>query len=248
VQAVRSDNKPGFFSHATAVSGPAADASNTPILEQNLLRRKFLPQLCARFHCRIDEDLVEHANLAQGISVAFRDAEGLANAIDNGFSGRQALEDALADYERQRNESAMPGFELNFQFATLQPPPPEMQALFGTLRGNQTEINRFVGALVGTIPIPEFFAPANIQRILTEAPWRLTVALEPSKARRAFGCHAYIEEAEEDPGNKERRHRARQKPIRGNQFRRFQVNASTCEPHKKTSYGEIGSETCSEEK
>ena len=108
--------------------------------------------------------------MAQGISDAFRDAEGLANAIDNGFSGRQALEDALADYERQHNESAMPGFELNFQFATLQPPPPEMQALFGTLRGNQTEINRFVGALVGTIPIPEFFAPANIQRILTEAP------------------------------------------------------------------------------
>ena len=48
--------------------------------------------------------------------------------------------------------------------------------------------------------------------------------------------------------NKERRHRARQKPIGGNQFRRFLVNASTCEPHKKTSYGEIGSETCSEEK
>jgi 2-polyprenyl-6-methoxyphenol hydroxylase-like FAD-dependent oxidoreductase len=117
-----------------------------------------------------DAGYYKDPNLAQGISDAFRDAEGLANAIDNGFSGRQALEDALADYERQRNESAMLGFELNFQFATLQPPPPEMQALFGTLRGNQTEINRFVGPLVGTIPIPEFFAPANIQRILTEAP------------------------------------------------------------------------------
>jgi flavin-dependent dehydrogenase len=108
-------------------------------------------------------------NLAQGITDAFRDAEALAAAIDSGFAGRQPLADALAEYERQRNESAMPAFELNFQFATLQPPPPEIQALLGALRGNQTETNRFVGAIVGTVPIPEFFAPTNIQRILTEA-------------------------------------------------------------------------------
>lgn len=108
-------------------------------------------------------------NMAQGITDAFRDAEALADAVDIGFSGRQPLEEALAEYERQRNESAMPGFELNFQFATLQPPPPEMQALFGALNGNQTDTDRFIGALVGTVPIPEFFAPTNIERILTEA-------------------------------------------------------------------------------
>lgn len=110
-------------------------------------------------------------NMAQGITDAFRDAESLANAIDNGFSGRQPLEEALAEYERQRNEAAMPGFELNFQFATLQPPPPEIQELFGALNGNQPETNRLIGALVGTVPIPEFFAPTNVQRILTEAAW-----------------------------------------------------------------------------
>jgi flavin-dependent dehydrogenase len=108
-------------------------------------------------------------NMAQGITDAFRDAEALANAVDIGFSGRQPLEEALAAYERQRNETALPGFELNFQFATLQPPPPEIQDLFGALHGNQADTNRFIGALVGTVPIPEFFAPTNIQRILTEA-------------------------------------------------------------------------------
>jgi flavin-dependent dehydrogenase len=116
-----------------------------------------------------DAGYYKDPNLAQGISDAFRDAEALANAVDDGFSGRKPLEDALAEYERRRNELAMPAFELNFQFATLQPPPPEMQALLGALRGNQTQTNRFVGALVGTIPIPEFFAPGNIQRILAEA-------------------------------------------------------------------------------
>jgi hypothetical protein len=77
------------------------------------------------------------------------------------------LEDALANYERQRNESAMPSFELNFQFATLQPPPPEVQSLFGALRGNQPATDRFIGAMIGTVPIPEFFAPANIERVLS---------------------------------------------------------------------------------
>lgn len=108
-------------------------------------------------------------NGAHGISDAFRDAELLAHAVDSGFSGRQPLEEALAAYERQRNESALPAFELNFRFATLQPPPPEMQALFGALRGNQMETDRLIGAIAGTVPIPEFFAPGSIQRILSAA-------------------------------------------------------------------------------
>jgi flavin-dependent dehydrogenase len=104
--------------------------------------------------------------MALGISDAFRYAELLAEAIDKGLSGRQPLDEALEEYERQRNEAAMPSFEMNFELATLQPPPPEMQALFGALRGNQTETNRLVGAMVGTVPIPEFFAPDNVQRIV----------------------------------------------------------------------------------
>lgn len=106
---------------------------------------------------------------AHGISDAFRDAELLAQAVDSGFSGRQPLEVALEEYERQRNESALPAFELNFQFATLQPPPPEMQRLFEALRGNQRETDRFIGAMVGAVPIPEFFAPGNMQRVLSAA-------------------------------------------------------------------------------
>ena len=46
------------------------------------------------------------------------------------------------------------------------PPPPEMQDLFTALRGNQADTNRFLGTVAGTMPIPEFFAPENTQRIL----------------------------------------------------------------------------------
>ena len=104
-------------------------------------------------------------NLALGISDAFRDAERLASAVDAGLSGGRSLDDALSEYERERDETSAAPFELNFQLATLAPPPPEMQALFGALRDNQPDTDRLIGALVGTVPVPEFFSPANVARI-----------------------------------------------------------------------------------
>ncbi len=106
---------------------------------------------------------------AQGIADAFYGAELLTEAIDAGFSGRRPLEEALADYERQRNEDALPKYELNCQMASFEPPPPEMQQLFVALQGNQAETSRFLGTIVGTVPVPEFFAPENLQRIIAES-------------------------------------------------------------------------------
>jgi 2-polyprenyl-6-methoxyphenol hydroxylase-like FAD-dependent oxidoreductase len=104
--------------------------------------------------------------MALGITDAFRDAELLADALDAGFSGHRPLEEALADYEQQRNTAAMPAYEFNCQLASLQPRPPDMQQLFAALRGNQTETDRFIGAVEGTVPISEFFSPENVQRII----------------------------------------------------------------------------------
>ena len=103
---------------------------------------------------------------AQGISDAFRDAELLAAAIDAGFSGQQPLAEALADYERQRNAHVLPMYEFTCQLASFEPPPPHMLQLFRALYGNQAETNRFLGTIAGTVPIPEFFSPENIGRIL----------------------------------------------------------------------------------
>ena len=54
---------------------------------------------------------------AQGISDAFRDADLLAEAVDDGLSGRRRLDDALAGYERRRNEAVRPIYEMTYQFA-----------------------------------------------------------------------------------------------------------------------------------
>jgi 2-polyprenyl-6-methoxyphenol hydroxylase-like FAD-dependent oxidoreductase len=105
----------------------------------------------------------------QGITDAFRDAELVAEAIDAGLSGRRSLEEALADYERRRNGAVLPMYELTCQLASLEPPSPEMQQFFGALRGNQDEIDRFWGTIAGTVPIPEFFSPQNIERIVIGA-------------------------------------------------------------------------------
>jgi flavin-dependent dehydrogenase len=107
---------------------------------------------------------------AQGITDAFRDSELLALAIDAGFSGRQPLDEALAGYERKRNEILMPIYEFIVEHATLEPFAPEFQQVMAALRGNQEATNRFFGVIQNTISWGEFFTPENLMQILGHAP------------------------------------------------------------------------------
>ena len=64
-----------------------------------------------------------------GIADAFRDAELLASALDDGFSGRAPLEEALADYESKRNEAARPDYERTIFLAMLPSKEEVLQAM-----------------------------------------------------------------------------------------------------------------------
>jgi len=44
-----------------------------------------------------------------------------------------------------------------------------MQRLFAALRDKQADTDRFIGTITGTVPIPEFFAPQNFERIIGRA-------------------------------------------------------------------------------
>jgi 2-polyprenyl-6-methoxyphenol hydroxylase-like FAD-dependent oxidoreductase len=103
---------------------------------------------------------------AQGISDAFLDAEALAQAIDAGFSGLQPLEAALAAYEEQRNTATQPMYELTTDLASFTPPQIEQRLLFTALQDKPQAISRFLGVLTGAVPVPEFFSPANLLRIV----------------------------------------------------------------------------------
>jgi 2-polyprenyl-6-methoxyphenol hydroxylase-like FAD-dependent oxidoreductase len=102
----------------------------------------------------------------QGMSDAFRDAELLASALHTGWNGQLPMEEALADYERQRNEAAMPAYEFTTQIASFAPTAPEQQQLFAALARNQAQCDRFFGVMTGSVPYREFFAPSNLFRIL----------------------------------------------------------------------------------
>ncbi|HEX8219633.1 MAG TPA: NAD(P)/FAD-dependent oxidoreductase [Chloroflexia bacterium] len=60
---------------------------------------------------------------ARGVSDAMRDAELLAEAVDAGFSGRLPLDEAMGEYERQRNEAARPEYAETCQSASFRPVP-----------------------------------------------------------------------------------------------------------------------------
>jgi len=74
--------------------------------------------------------------LALGICDAFRDAERLANAIDDGLSGGCPLDDALAAYWRDRDAATLEDYRRNLSAATLASPPAEELRMRAKVRGD----------------------------------------------------------------------------------------------------------------
>lgn len=107
--------------------------------------------------------------IGHGITDALLDAELLAEALDTALSGRAPYEAALAGYEQRRNERAMAHYEMTCDLARLAPPPPDVQQLFGALRDNRPDTGQYFGVLDGCVPVQEFFAPENVQRIIGQA-------------------------------------------------------------------------------
>lgn len=103
---------------------------------------------------------------AQGITDAFRDAELLAQALDNGFSGRMPLASALRTYEYRRNEALKPLYDFIVDHAEMEPFDPAFQDVLAAMRGNQDAINRFFGVIQNTVPWGEFFSPQNLSALM----------------------------------------------------------------------------------
>jgi flavin-dependent dehydrogenase len=100
-----------------------------------------------------------------GISDAFRDAELLATAIDDGLAERRPLEEALAEYERQRNEALRESYELTCKAAALPPVTPHTIEFMAALKESPAEVDRFF-RLGEEVSFAEFYSAANLHRIL----------------------------------------------------------------------------------
>jgi 2-polyprenyl-6-methoxyphenol hydroxylase-like FAD-dependent oxidoreductase len=112
---------------------------------------------------------------ALGICDAFRDADFLASAVHEGLAGQTPLNEALARYERRRNEATITEYRENIEQARFKPMPADALQLRLALRGNQEDTKQFILAREGMIPPEEFFNPENIQRILAMAGISLVV-------------------------------------------------------------------------
>jgi 2-polyprenyl-6-methoxyphenol hydroxylase-like FAD-dependent oxidoreductase len=104
---------------------------------------------------------------AQGIANAFVDAERVATAIEEVWSGAAAFADAMARYQAERDAACLPMYEFTTQLGALEPPPPELQQLLGAMAGNQAAMDAFVSVTCGTMSPIEFFDPDHLGRVLT---------------------------------------------------------------------------------
>jgi 2-polyprenyl-6-methoxyphenol hydroxylase-like FAD-dependent oxidoreductase len=111
----------------------------------------------------------KHPITAMGMTDAFLDAERVAGAVGDWLSGRRSFDDAMGEYHRARDEQALPMYDMTSEFASLAPPPPEMQTLFAAVAANEDAVRDFVSVQAGTLPVPEFFDPDNVERILAGA-------------------------------------------------------------------------------
>ena len=81
---------------------------------------------------------------------------------------RTILDTILVQAAEQAGAEVRPAFTvdaLTCQRAVLEPPTPQMSRLLAALCGNQDDTDQFIGVIAGTVPVAEFFAPGNIQRI-----------------------------------------------------------------------------------
>lgn len=81
--------------------------------------------------------------LALGMCDAFRDAELLADALDDGRCGLRHMGEALAGYHRQRDIATMPGYRLNVHLARNMALPEELMRLRAAARGDAEATRRY---------------------------------------------------------------------------------------------------------
>ncbi|MFP3900436.1 MAG: NAD(P)/FAD-dependent oxidoreductase [Acidimicrobiia bacterium] len=103
-----------------------------------------------------------------GMSDAFRDADLLAGAIDDGLAGRADPAAALAAYEQERNRQSehIYGWTL---FAAALPDPAPLAPYLHAIAADPVERTRFLSVVAGTVPYGEVFDHGRQARVLAAA-------------------------------------------------------------------------------
>lgn len=103
---------------------------------------------------------------AMGISDAFRDAQLVSSAIDQALTNGRSYDEAMSDYQHERDRQVGAIYEFTDESAQLVPPPADRQRLFEAISHDQDAMDAFISVSAGTLPAEVFFAPDNVSRIL----------------------------------------------------------------------------------
>ena len=97
---------------------------------------------------------------AQGISTAFRCAEMLAEAADDGLSGRRPLDAALSTYGEARDDWLLPYYRFTAQLARFARPTETLAAYYRRIQDDPAETARLFGAVALTHSPDDVLPPA----------------------------------------------------------------------------------------
>ena len=131
----------------------------------NFMRKPFGPGWALVGDAGYTKDFIT----ALGISDAFRDAELCATALNEALSGARPFEDAMADYQSERDRLSLPFYELTAQLAPLEPLPDELEQLLAATQGNQDAMDQFARVAGAVMSPADFFSDENVDRILARA-------------------------------------------------------------------------------
>jgi flavin-dependent dehydrogenase len=105
---------------------------------------------------------------AHGITNAFRQAEWLAEAIGQGL-GDKPMDEALAAFEKRRNDFEAPFYQFTLKQTTLQPPPEEALPVFAAIASDQQATDGFYGLYSQAVSPVKYFSPENIGAIMARS-------------------------------------------------------------------------------
>jgi 2-polyprenyl-6-methoxyphenol hydroxylase-like FAD-dependent oxidoreductase len=103
---------------------------------------------------------------AQGISDAFLDAERCATAVHAWLGADMPYDKVMGAWHAARDAQVLPVYEFTSQLATLEPPPPEQAEFLTAVSRSQPGMDDFASVVAGALSPTEFFADANVARLL----------------------------------------------------------------------------------
>jgi len=113
-----------------------------------------------------DAGVVMDSVTAQGITNALRDAELLAGAIVAGLDGARPLSASLAEHQRRRDAAIRPMYDFTVRLARFASPSVAERQLLAAIARQPAEVDRFLGAFAGVLPVGSYFSAPDMLRIL----------------------------------------------------------------------------------